>query len=416
MKWTRLSLAGGVLLAAAVFVWGCFVPALRSLRHGFPNYYVAARLVWEGRWTPRVYDNDWYIAEVQLRTPNQIGEVYAPHPPAMSLLMLPLAGFNISAARQIWLWINLGLFVGALALLAAGMPAGRLGPRVALAVGAMLATPVHENFRLGQAYVLLLFCFALAFWQMQRGRELAAGVPLGLAAAAKLSGGPLWLILAARGQWRTLGSAALVGLSMVGLSLAYAGWAGWQRFVVSLLEHTGELGWMAATAFQTVPSFFQHLFRPDPVWNPQPLWVLPVWVVRLATLAASAVGLGALWWRAKSAEISLSFAAAMVLGVVLLPIAEEYHYALLILPFAAALGHLARDPRRATPLAVGWLAASALLVAIPYDYKHPWFFDGWHALLAYPRLYGGWLLWGWLMWATVERGDRTNKEAPGRQL
>jgi hypothetical protein len=43
------------------------------------------------------------------------------------------------------------------------------------------------------------------------------------------------------------------------------------------------------------------------------------------------------------------------------------------------------------------LAAVILLLAVPWPYKDPWLNIGWHALLGYPRLYGGWLLWGWLM-------------------
>ncbi len=389
-------------LAAGVFVWGCFAPALGTLRHGFPTYYVAARLMWEGRWTPKIYDNAWYSAEVMARTPNGIGEVYAPNPPTAALLALPLAWLDIITARQVWLWLNLALFAGALRLLMAGLPGEALGARVALAAGALLAAPVHENFRLGQVYVLLLFGFAVTLWQLRRGRALRAGVPLGMAAALKLSGSPLWLILALRGQWRTLGLAVLAGLGVGGVSLVFVGWAGWQRFAQSLVEHMGEHGWAAATAFQTVPSFFQHLTRPDAVWNPRPLLELPAWVGRAATLAVGGAGLALVWRRARTASLELVFAVALTLGVVLLPFAEEYHYALLVLPYAAAVRHLAGERGRVTPLRAAWLAAAAVLVAVPFNYKHPWFFDGWHALLAYPRMYGGWLLWAWLMRAMAD--------------
>src|SRR5687768_12350676 len=83
-----------LLVVAAAFVFFLlvtFFPALTNLRHGFPTYYVSARLVWEGRFGPQVYDNDWFIAEVQARTPNGVGEVFAPNPPTAALLMLPLA-------------------------------------------------------------------------------------------------------------------------------------------------------------------------------------------------------------------------------------------------------------------------------------------------------------------------------------
>ena len=116
-------------------------------------------------------------------------------------------------------------------------------------------------------------------------------------------------------------------------------------------------------------------------------------------------GLAQLWRRASTASLEMVFAAALTLGVVLLPFAEEYHYTLLVLPFAAAVGHLAGDNRRVKPLRVAWLAVAVLLVAAPINYKDPWFFDGWHALLAYPRMYGGWLLWGWLMRAMADEAS-----------
>jgi hypothetical protein len=105
----------------------------------------------------------------------------------------------------------------------------------------------------------------------------------------------------------------------------------------------------------------------------------------------------ALLWKARSAQLGLAFAAAVTLGVVLLPFAEEYHYVLLLLPLAVALDHLARGAVPRPRWAVGVLAVIMALLAVPWPYKDPWLNEGWHALLGYPRLHGGWLLWGWLM-------------------
>jgi hypothetical protein len=358
---------------------------------------VAARLVLEGRWTPQIYDNDWYAAEVQSRTPNQIGEVFAPNPPSAALLMLPLAWLDMLTARKVWLWLNLGLLIGALALLAARLPPGRPWARAALVVLACLFAPLHENFRLANVYVFIFFMFTLALWQLERARPASGSVALGLAAGTKLSGSPLWLLMAARACWRELALAGVTGLAVVALSVALTGWAGWQRFVVVVLEHANEPGWAAGLSFQTTPSFFQHMFRPDARWNPVPLWVQPAWVARAATLLVSAAALVPLLWKARTAQLGLAFAAAVTLGVVLLPFAEEYHYVLLLLPLAVAIDYLARGAMPQPRWAVGVLAVIIALLAVPWPYKDPWLNEGWHALLGYPRLYGGWLLWGWLM-------------------
>jgi hypothetical protein len=222
------------------------------------------------------------------------------------------------------------------------------------------------------------------------------GAALGLAASMKLSGSPLWLLLVARGHWRALAMGTAVGLGLAAVGVALVGLASWQRFVEVVIEHTREPGWAAGLAFQTTPSFFQHLFRPDAQWNPQPVWVLPAWVARACTLAVSAAALGITVWKARRADLTLAFAAALTLGVVLLPFAEEYHYTLLVLPLSVAIGQIAKQ-RRPARGAWAWLGLAFILLAGPWPYKDPWLNLGWHALLGYPRLYGGWLLWGWLI-------------------
>ncbi len=386
-------------LAGVWFLVVTFIPALQNFRHGFPTYYVSARLLWEGRWTPQVYDNAWFAAEVQARTPNGVGEVFAPNPPSTALIMLPLAWLEIVLARHVWLWLSLAALLVTLALLARHIGPGRLWARAVVLTLPFLYAPLHENFRLANVYgvLLLLFTLTLVGWQ----RPAGAGMALGVAAGAKLSGSPLWLVLAARGRWHALAWAAGAALLLVALSVGVQGAATWQRYVSVLLEHAGEPGWAAGLAFQTTPSFFQHLFRPDATWNPQPLWVLPAWVARACTLVVSAAALGALAWRARTAALDLAVALAVTLAVIVLPFAEEYHYALLVLPLAVAVKHVAGAGRWWSTV---WLGLAFLLLAGPWPYKDPWLNVGWHALLGYPRLYGGWLLAGWLLRAmTPER-------------
>jgi hypothetical protein len=43
-----------------------------------------------------------------------------------------------------------------------------------------------------------------------------------------------------------------------------------------------------------------------------------------------------------------------------------------------------------------WLAIAIALLAAPLPYRDPALDEGWLALLAYPRVYGAWLLWAWL--------------------
>ena len=76
--------------------------------------------------------------------------------------------------------------------------------------------------------------------------------------------------------------------------------------------------------------------------------------------------------------------------VIASPLALDYHYVLLLLPLMV----VGAGSRPHTPL---WftlaLIASYLLIALPLPYTAHRLQYGWLAFLAYPKLYGGLLLW-----------------------
>ena len=80
-----------------------------------------------------------------------------------------------------------------------------------------------------------------------------------------------------------------------------------------------------------------------------------------------------------------------MLTVVLAPIAEQYHY-LTAAPALIVAGVEWHRLGRRFPLGA-LLALAALLMFWPLSYKDPRVAAGWLAVLAYPRLWGGLLLW-----------------------
>ena len=52
---------------------------------------------------------------------------------------------------------------------------------------------------------------------------------------------------------------------------------------------------------------------------------------------------------------------------------------------------------RAQPLLSGLGLLAAALIVLPLPYKQPALSEGWLSLLAYPRVYGGWLVWALLV-------------------
>lgn len=63
------------------------------------------------------------------------------------------------------------------------------------------------------------------------------------------------------------------------------------------------------------------------------------------------------------------------------------------------------DDRARRGLDIVWLVGALLLLGAPLPYGDPAMSAGWLALLAYPRLYGAWLLWGWLVRARWRERD-----------
>jgi hypothetical protein len=361
------------------------------MTHGFPVYYTPARLLVEGRWSTQVYDLEWFSQQTRAFTNGLIVEKYAPHPPSMTLLALPLAWLDLTTARTLWFLINAALLVGGILLLNSGfkiLPGISFGLEITAL--ALLLSPVAENFRLGQAYVLLFFLFALAYRGLVLNQSATVGIALGTAAAFKLSGAPLWLVLAARGRWRDLASSLAVVVLIFIITGFVLGWHTWLYFISIVPAYFGAHPDVSHLAFQTTPSFFQHMFSGDPQWNPVPLFQLP-W---LATLLTALVTLGVLVFtifKSRTAPLDLAFSSGLILSVILFPIAEEYHYSLVLFPLAVMAARLVLGPFTWTSLIL--FAISLILIAAPLPYTSPSLNEGWLALLGYPRLYGGWLLW-----------------------
>jgi hypothetical protein len=84
-------------------------------------------------------------------------------------------------------------------------------------------------------------------------------------------------------------------------------------------------------------------------------------------------------WRSTRAEPWLAAAAA--LSVLTLPAIAEPHFVLMAIPLALLRLSI-----------VETIVIGALLI-VPLEWTAERFTSGWSSLLAYPRLYGAWLLW-----------------------
>ena len=392
-----LAFAIFVGLGAVSFVGGTVIPASNGLRYGFPSYYTSSRLVLEREWGPEVYRNAWFSDRSRDLTGGTVAEIYRPNTPMMSLLALPVAWLDVFKARRVWLLADLLLIVATVVALFAALPALRFPLRAAVFIGLCLWwAPLRETVSLGQAYALMLALQAVALWAIVRDRPAVAGIAIGAAVATKLAALPLLLVLAVRGTWRTAvaAGAMVLGLAVLTVGFAHAdSWSRWAQVLGEDVLHPPAS--QSVTAYQSASSFFAHLFATDVLWNPGPVAELP-WLATILGVAAVAIALGATVWLGRRGRTDATVAAAVAAGVLVLGLAQEYHFAMLLVPAAVALARWFDEPGR--PALDGlWLALALALLAAPLPYEDPVLSVGWAALLAYPRLYGAWLLWGWLI-------------------
>jgi alpha-1,2-mannosyltransferase len=396
---STIVMAGLLGLAAVTFLAGPIQWAAGNVREGFPGYLTASRLAVDGRWSPAVYDDTWFARETLAVTGGRVGEIYRPNPPVMSLVMLPIAKLDLMTARRAWLALGVVLVVVTWLLLIAAIPALRAPP---LALGllalALAWVPLRTDLLMGQVYVPLLALHAAALLAVgsRRARgHLVAGVALGAAAVAKLAAIPWLVVLLVRGERRTVVAAIATAASLAALTLGFAGREGWSAFATTAWHDlTADRPSLAVTAYQSTAGLLRHLLATDATWNPGGLANLP--------LAARGIGLAVSVWVivvtvlvARRGRADLVAALAVTGSVLALNVAQEYTYTLLLVPAAVALGRCAAATR-VRPGWTAWLAIAIALIAAPLPYRDAAFDGGWLALLAYPRLYGAWLLWAWL--------------------
>jgi hypothetical protein len=396
IKRISLPLSLGLLLAALIFsLFKVVLPSLGHMTHGFPAYYTASTLLIEGKLGPQAYDDAWFVRQVHTVIGQPIDEILTPTLPTASLIALPFSALPPLLARDSWIWFNLLLLLSGLGfLLATGYILNQYQTTwsfwLIFMAFAFIFPPVAANLFIGQSIILFFCLLSLALFGLAGHRDELAGLALGLTFVLKTVGGPLWLLLLIRRRWKALGWGIGTILIVVLSSLPWIGIDTWWAYVQAVQRVSGGTT-MTVPAYQTTAGLFAHLFYFDPVWNPAPIDHRPALATLLPLLISLIAVTITLWLGRSSEHVADLFAALIPLSVVLLPVAEEHHFVILLIPIFILGDHLRHD----FSLSVDWLllGPALFLLLVPLPYASPVFSAGWLALLAYPRLYGAWLIW-----------------------
>ena len=391
-----------LVLLAALFVWRGFLPAWRSLNTDFPNYYLAARLYRQGYSLNRVYDWIWFQRQKDHAGIEPRIVEFIPSTPYAALVVLPFAALPPLQAKQRWLALNLLLLVLTGCLLSRMTT---LGPRRVALLLFLAVIPLRNNFLYGQEHVALLFLLTLGAWLYLEGHTASSGVALAFAAALRIYPGFFVFYFLRKKQWRATLALLLAcaGLGLVAVWLF--GFPTVRNYVVEVLPRAfkGEdinpydVHWDSFTAL------VRRLFVAEPEMNPHPLAHLPAIYAVMQPLIEALLFVPFLWLmrssRSEPARERLEFGGYVALLLVMSTHPAAYHFCVLILAITLMLDSLLHCGRAK---AAAVMVVLYTLVCLPLQRFTPGAPAGWHAILAFPRVYTMTALWLMLLWALAK--------------
>ncbi|MDB5293563.1 MAG: hypothetical protein JWL69_4804 [Phycisphaerales bacterium] len=231
-----------VLILLLALLAGLFVDALHRISKNdlgaFPTYYEAAKALRDG--------HDPYA--------QHIGAYSYVYPPLYAFLCRPLAGLPQSTAARVMLLMNTAFVLAAL-LVAAYAILGRLGNRatalnvvgVALCAAVIAAVPLHNELRGMETNALILLCFALALYWLDR-RPGCAGFALALAINIKYLPLAVLPYLLMRRRWAAASATVLWSTALALAPAVSIGWAGNLAYLRQAVGGLGNLAGAGATA------------------------------------------------------------------------------------------------------------------------------------------------------------------------
>jgi hypothetical protein len=309
----------------------------------FMFFYPVAVLSSDGR-AEAVYDTDALTAIARERMGPGIPELVWPYPPTMSLLLAPLGGLRPGGAYVSWMALQLLalLIVGRLALGRwAAAPLALLFPGAALALFAGQFSPV-----LGVLLATAVLC-------LDR-KPARAGAALGLFVWKPHFGAAAAVFALLDRQWRTLGTAALTGGTVIAASIYVLGTESWSAFFASGVRHWNAIG------VEAPMSRFVSIFSAAATAGVPMSFALGIHALTAGLACAAA---RRVWTRSREPGMrALALACATLL---LPPYALDYDMVLLLLPWLLLAHDALRSPRRGSQMFDLWLVLT-MLVPVTY--------------------------------------------------
>lgn len=338
----------------------CFEPELKPPSDFFQDW-ASARNLTEGK---PVYGNlrtaagEYLGLDLAGKVVDGIVEVNG-HPPTSIWWALPLARLDYRTAFLVWDLTSLALVIASVGLVGRELGVENFGfSTIAKGIAlALLCNPLRQLLAQGQFGGVLLFLLTVAWVADRRGRGVAAGICVGLAAAIKLYPALIiayWLI---SGRWSRVAAAVVTGLIVVGATVGAMGWESIETYVRDVMP--GMNYWYDSGLNLSLTGFWHRLFH-----EPKSVFVPLVADVRIAKLGVAASSLlvlgiwGTIIYRARRSQqfdrAGLDHAWTVTLATMTLvsPLTWDHSLVVLALPLALAWRHADGDFLKRAALAL----------------------------------------------------------------
>ena len=327
MKRPILILLYAALLAALALAWvrSAWLMPLRNYPFDFSINYTGARLLSLTGHDGNIYDRQLlaetaapYTGYAALYTKLFLTYIQTP---LTAVLIMPIAGLSLDDAQFALVAMSNALLVAAAAIMILALKPTRL---LVLAAFIIFATyeAMFDSLRLGQVDAVIVFCLAMAFLALRRGRPWLVGAPLAGAAILKLSPAIVIGYFVWRREWRVVAGAIVCGVALLAVSIGVAGWQNHVTFVRETIPKLANgstfydnvsLGGALARAHFGESSWYYEDEVPD--------W--PIGLRLGAALLSAAIMLGGYALARRDAEAG--FMIATVSAVLVAPIAWSFY-------------------------------------------------------------------------------------------
>lgn len=369
---TRATPAGVVLLLVVLVGLGLRYAVINPTRNyllDFRAFYVAGRALHEG---VNPYDQEVLQRTIHASLPGGQELVGYAYPPATLFLMYVFAALPLDAAQVAWSLFQMALVLGGILLVLRAINV-EFGSPVAVLVVAVfwLSDALASLFRWGQFDGLRLGMLGLAFYALARGRAVAAGVAIGVAAVAKVYPVAYLWVFALRREWRAFIAGCVTIAALMALGLAALTPEARARYVNNNRRQLDTLDYVIPARNMSLAGFIHRAFvQNDSVREPSDAWVdlgpdVAGWLSRGA--AAAVLVVSSVWVVRQRRTLSTGESLAVFVPAILLAevIAWPHHCVEMFVPLLLLACVVARQDRGRVAHWVGVALALSLFAFCP---------------------------------------------------